>query len=583
MNVNISVFVNNKKILDQLVLSTQINKQANKISSATIKLLDGSTAKEDFKLSDDDDYSPGNPVSVKIGYGSNQSVVFSGSIVKQNLQVTENSGSMLILHCKDDSFKMAIGRKNATYENATDSDLIGQIISKYGLQKSVDSTSYTNKEIVQWYCSDWDFIVTRAEVNGMIVVTDQDKVTVQKPDTSKKAAVKLTYGVDIYDIDLTADAKSQYSKVQASSWDPKSQKLISANAKTPAVKLPGNFDPTKMASFADSDTFILQTTNTLEQDEIQNWADACLLKSRLSFITGNITFQGNGDAVPGGMLEIEGVGTRFKGNAFVWAVEHNIKSGTWLTEATLGADLNWYSEETENVEAPVAAGLLPGVNGVQNGVVKQIDSDPNNEFRVLVTIPLLSNKTVWARLANLYGTSAAGSYFYPEIGDEVILAFFNDDPRFPVILGSLYSSAKNPPYTPEAKNNTKAIVTKSKLKVIFDEEKKSITLITPQNNSVVLSDDNKSITLTDQNSNKIEMNSSGITIQSASKITIKAQKDITVQATNDIQVSATNELDLKGLNVNGTAEGQMVMKGNATSEFSASGQVTIKGTMVMIN
>jgi uncharacterized protein involved in type VI secretion and phage assembly len=220
---------------------------------------------------------------------------------------------------------------------------------------------------------------------------------------------------------------------------------------------------------------------------------------------------------------------------------------------------------------------------LQNGVVKQIDSDPNNEFRVLVTIPIMNNKTVWARLANLYATSGSGTYFYPEVGDEVILGFFNEDPRFPVILGSMYSSSKAPPYTPDSKNETKAIVSKSLVKIVLDEEKKSLSLTTPANNSIVLSDDAKSITLSDQNGNKIEMTSSGITIQSASDITIKANQNINTSATASISVSATNDLTLSGLSVSGTAQTQMTMKGTASAEFSASGEVVVKGAMVMIN
>jgi Rhs element Vgr protein len=582
MNVTQTIKINEKVVSDQFIFSIEINKCVNKITNAIIKLLDGVPAKEDFKLSDSQDYIPGSPVIINIGYDSDESIVFSGYVVKQNLQ-TVSDGPLLILHCKDESFKMAIGRKSDVFENITDSNLIKQLIENYSLTADVDSTSYENKEIVQWYCSDWDLMVMRAEVNGLIVITDQNKVSVKKPNTSQSKIITLTYGKDIYDIDVMADAKTQYSKVQANAWDIKSLQVINANASDPSVSLPGNLSPSKMAEFSDKDVFSLQTTANLEQTEIQNWADACLLKSRLSFISGEVKFQGNSAVLPGTIIELAGMGERFNGNAFVWEVTQTVEGGNWFTEVTLGADANWYTANTADIESPKAAGLLPGVSGLQNGIVKQINSDPLNEFRVLVTLPLVNNKTVWARLCTTYATSNAGTYFFPEVGDEVLLGFFNEDPRFPVILGSMYSSSKQSPFTPESTNATKAIVSKNGVKIIFDDEKKALTIVTPQNNTIVLSDDEKSISLNDQNGNKIEMNSSGITIQSASNIVLKASENVNIEATSNISIQATNALDLKGLNVSGSADAQMVMKGEASSEFSASGEVTIKGAMVMIN
>ena len=49
---------------------------------------------------------------------------------------------------------------------------------------------------------------------------------------------------------------------------------------------------------------------------------------------------------------------------------------------------------------------------------------------------------VWARMAHVYATEDCGFVFYPEVGDEVVLGFFDDDPTYPVILGSLYSSKR---------------------------------------------------------------------------------------------------------------------------------------------
>jgi uncharacterized protein involved in type VI secretion and phage assembly len=178
-------------------------------------------------------------------------------------------------------------------------------------------------------------------------------------------------------------------------------------------------------------------------------------------------------------------------------------------------------------------------------------------------------------MAHFSASNKSGSFFLPETGDEVVLGFLDSDPRFPVILGSLYNGKNASPYNAEATNNTKAFVTRNNLKIEFDEEKKSIIFLTPANNSIIISDDGKSIEIKDQNSNSVKLSTEGISIESA--------KDIKISANGNIEINAKSDLALSGLNVNATADVDFTGKGNATAELSASGQTTVKGAIVMIN
>jgi uncharacterized protein involved in type VI secretion and phage assembly len=169
------------------------------------------------------------------------------------------------------------------------------------------------------------------------------------------------------------------------------------------------------------------------------------------------------------------------------------------------------------------------------------------------------------------------------VGDEVLLGWFNNDPAFPVVLGCLYSSKQTPPYTLEAANNTKAIVTRCKSKLEFNEADKVITLVTPGKNQIVISDKDKSITLTDQNNNKVELAPGGITLDSPKDITIKAKGKITLDAVGEVSITSKADVKVAGLNINCTAQVGFAGKGSATAELSASGQTTVKGAIVMIN
>ena len=126
-------------------------------------------------------------------------------------------------------------------------------------------------------------------------------------------------------------------------------------------------------------------------------------------------------------------------------------------------------------------------------------------------------------------------------------------------------------------------MTKSNLKLEFDDENKVITLTTPENNRVIISDKDKSILLQDQNDNKVELGPDGIVLDSPKDIKISAKGKVTIDAVGTIRMTSKADVAVEGMNVNHTAKIGFVAKGSASAELSASGQTTVKGAMVMIN
>ena len=124
------------------------------------------------------------------------------------------------------------------------------------------------------------------------------------------------------------------------------------------------------------------------------------------------------------------------------------------------------------------------MEGLHTAVEKKLDGDPAEECRIQVELPWLEgdSRLLWARLSTLYATGGSGAFWLPEPGDEVLVGFVNNDPTHPVILGGLYGAGHKPPYEYTAENPTKAFVTREKLRIEFDEEKKIITVSTPGNN-----------------------------------------------------------------------------------------------------
>ncbi len=584
--LNLRVFSDGTQLHETCnIVSVTVSKALNRIPSARIILLDGDMPDQEFPLSNENTFKPGNAIIINAGYADNDEPIFQGIIVKHSIKISANNYSRLVIDCRDKAMCMTIGRKNANFTDTTDSDLITELIGRHdGLATDVESTSVSYTELVQYYCSDWDFMLSRAEANGLLVNVDDGKVSVKSPETSSCPLLCVSYGVDLMEFSAELDATNQFEKVESVAWDLQKQSVVKEHASPQSLNKQGDITSTDLSKAVHSATFSLQTPVPLETTALKKWAEAQQLKSGLARIRGHMKFQGNAKAKPGTMIELVGVGKRFNGSAFISSVTHHLENGNWTTEAEFGLSPEWFAERRD-LAAPTASGLLPGVEGLHIGVVKKLDQDPDGQYKIQVTVPVLQAETegVWARLASYYASDGIGVFFIPEIGDEVVLGYFNNDPGNPVVLGSLYSSKRTPPYDLSEDNFTKAIVTRSKLTIEFDEDKKSVTIVTPGQNKITLSDDEQSIKLRDQNDNSVELTPSGISLDSPKSISITAMENIIMKATQSVEIIATADTTIKGLNVTADAQVAFTGKGSATAELSAAGQTTVKGAMVMIN
>ena len=201
------------------------------------------------------------------------------------------------------------------------------------------------------------------------------------------------------------------------------------------VQLNGNVSADELASVIDLEKLELKDGSGLTDAGLQAWADARNLFNQLSKCWGSVRFQGVADVKPNTTIALAGVGDRFNGKTYVSAVRHHMTEGNWTVDAQFGIDSKWFTDKSDINELP-ASGLLGAVHGLQIGKVTQLQDDPDGEYRVLVRMPLINNdeQGVWARVATLDAGNNRGSFFRPEIDDEVIIGFLNGSPNDPVIL-----------------------------------------------------------------------------------------------------------------------------------------------------
>lgn len=547
-----------------------IAKQANKLSWARLIYADGAAAVGDFPLSNEDLLIPGKSIEIKAGAADDPTTLFKGVIVKHSLKLRGHTQPQLIVECRHKAAKLTVGRKNAYFAEQTDSDVITALLDGAGLSAEVDSTSVTHEQLVQYASSDWDFLLARAHANGLLVLCgDEENVSVVAPSPSGEPEIELVFGATLLELDVEMDAREQYGAVKGRSWDPAAQEVVEVEAADPGIADPGNLSSSDLAGTLGVDHFPLQHVG-LPEPEAQAWADATWMYSQLGRVRGLAKCEGIGGVDPGMLAKLTGVGERFAGPVYLTGVRHefDLVRGwkTYLQFGTVEAPKTGHGD----MSAPKAGALVPGVSGLQIGVVASNEGDPASEHRVQVRMPMVSSDDdgSWARVATLDAGDDRGTFFRPEVGDEVLLGFLDDDPRNPVILGMLHSSAKPAPWEGSDDNHEKGYRSRSKLELHFNDDTKVLTLSTPNGNSIVLSEEDGGITITDENGNVIALSSDGIRIESCAKLELVSADAATIESGADLELTAG-------------AAGKF--EGSAGVEVSSSAETVIKGSLVRIN
>ncbi|HND89504.1 MAG TPA: phage baseplate assembly protein V, partial [Saprospiraceae bacterium] len=453
-----------------MVLSVRVTKAANRVPFALLHIADGNPAKQHFEVSDTDLFSPGKQIEILAGYHGQNATIFKGIVVRHAMRIPPQGHPALEIECKHLCVKLSAGRSSKFYFNQKDSDIISALLNGKGIQNSVDSSPLQHREMVQAHISDWDFLVARAEANGMLVLANDDAVAVQKPNFGQAAKFPVNWGSSLFEFEAEMDARDQYPTVKASVWSAADQALtvkqpgggggvggfpppaavprnVPTSVSSALSAVPGGAVSTDYTQVMGLSSFDVQHSGHLNPQEAQAWAEAQMTKSQLAKARGRVKFEGVANVAPGDCIELQGVGVRHSGKVYLTGVSHEIERGIWMTDAQFGLPQEWFMSRFPDAQALPAGGLLASVHGLQVGVVTDLANDPLGEDRIQVRLPLVEaqGNGIWMRMSCQDAGQQRGAYWRPEVGDEVICGFINDDPRQGIVLGMMNSSAKPAP------------------------------------------------------------------------------------------------------------------------------------------
>lgn len=532
--VNVVITVNGAPIPDAcMVVSVNVKRFVNELAIGTV-VISGIEALSGASVTTQ---SPGSilgaTVDIRFGLGTSSASIFSGVISKCSIRGADNGLFQSVLTCSDSVSQMCQGIASGVYCDKSDEEILTQLTSAYGFTCTVDAPPIKHEQVIRTSSTDWDFLRRYTIANGLIALVNDTMVSVKKPEAGEASDLVAILGENVIDFDLEIDAPNQ-------------------------AEVTGHGD-------------------VLAADGHQ----AGSVETVRGCTRGKITMAGSSLAVPGRTVRLAQFGPVFDNDVFIAGVSHVLEEGTWTTVMHLGLPSLTSNERTDLVGRSAHSEVS---SSVHRGIVVQTGDDPQGLMRVLVTLPAIDAiNPVWARMSAPYLSKGAGILFPPEVGDEVSVTFMEREPNAPIVLGSLYSHEPDEQIAAVDTACMKAILTRGKLRIGLDDDKKVITIETPGGNRLSLNDDTGSICIEDANENQILMNRDGISLKSTSNFSIQADGAIKISGRGGIDLAAEESIKFEAQMIDGEASIGIKLTGAASAELSSSGEVTVKGSIVMIN
>ena len=326
-----------------------------------------------------------------------------------------------------------------------------------------------------------------------------------------------------------------------------------------------------------------------------------------------------------GKIKIMDVSGNSAGEYFITEIHH-----TCSTDANYQ---NQFVAVPAEVEVPPYTNPLafPVCNAQPAKVVDNEDKDGLDRVKVHFPWQTSADNTPWLNVITPHAGKDKGIRFLPEVGEEVLVDFLDNNAERPFVLGAIFTEA-NKSGNIETGNNLKIIGTRTGRRIEFDDDKgiilirdfdgddkgnslkfinnKDKTLINmssgkdPKNfTSFQLIDEQLAFIAVRKNDEfilqiKLDQKTKTIEIKSKGSIKLSADQSISLSA-GSININASEELNMEGKSKGTTIKGQKVtveatadaevkglnatVKGTAKLDLSGGATATLKGGLVQIN
>ncbi|WP_062054084.1 phage baseplate assembly protein V [Aquimarina longa] len=573
----VEIFIDGKTEISQdnswSLMNLTVDRAVEVIPKAYLEFVNEEIFNED--MYDNDLLHLGSTIEVKAGY-DNTTSIFKGVITHLRSKNKQNT-FFLEVECRDIAYRMSLGKKLRFYHNdlssneetvptMTDDQLFQRLGKIYEIPIKIEALNndeyqdVVHENLPQYSTTDWDFLVIRAQATGRLVSCENGtiRLVVPQPDEANEVET-LSFGgkrPNVIEFNTEMDGRLHANKIAITSWDIDEQKAQIEQDKTIVWERQKNNTVTEIADKTGVTTSNYYHAGDLLKSESKTFGYATMQRNTLSKIRGTFTIFGTNSISPGDWVKIEGLGKNWNGLFFVGGVRHFIKE-EWFTTVQIGIDPESHLERYP-IQGQSTMDLMPPICGLVYGkVVGYAKSTGGYEMiEVAIFSPDKESSddtfnTLFARISTIFAGATGSTVFRPDINDEVVLGFIGNDPRFPVVLGSLHNTKTLPEWPLEKGANDqeeqfkKGLHIKKKEKkeeswnLLFDDREEKMEISSTNKFMIQLDDKNDKLTIssTKQN-NMIIMDNNGITLKSDKGIRLEKSNGTTINLDKDFVLNA---------------------------------------------
>ncbi len=533
-------------------------------------------------------------VKVNIATSSSPTTLIEAEITALELEF-DTGGTFTVIRGYDPAHRLFRDRRTVSYVQMTASDIASQVAKRAGLKVGkVDSTSTVFPFVSQAGQTDWEILTQLARDTGMDLTVRSGSFSFAAPSADGSGTPpSLKFGEELIRFRSILTSAQQVGQVEVRGWNVAEKNALVGNApaKTSSVEL-STIKPTDMASAFGNPTYVSTDVPYRTQNEVDQAAKALADEKAAAFAEFEGLARGNPELKAGKKVSIEGLGAPFEGKYTITSARHRFDPTTGYTTAIT------VTGKQDRSLLGLASGGSRSRQTPAGVVIAQVTDvhDPDKLGRVKVKYPWLSADYVsgWARVVCQGAGKDRGWIALPEVGDEVLVGFEQQDFDRPVVFGGLYNGIDTMPAGPNdlidggsGAINRRSLVSRKGHRIdLLDQDgsKEGIRLATQ---------DEKFLIFLDKTNTTITVHADGkVLIEGSQGITLDAKtSDLTMKA-GSIKMNATQGVQVDGgsgsvaMKSNGavTVEGLSVsVKGNTTAELKGGAMTTISGAMVKIN
>ncbi|QTL39568.1 hypothetical protein HGO23_17550 [Xenorhabdus budapestensis] len=473
----------------------------------------------------------GKTLRLKVIDGGRKSVLFNGLITRNTLKI-KNKQLLLTLVIRHRLQLMVDTQHSQLFKASNEKNILNTLLNQAGIKahfEQIAALDQKHEQMVQFRCSDWRFLLCRLSATGVWLLPTTEGVQLVQPESLKSNPIHTlkSRGDEKKDI-IVKDANWQFdnhlnpASLEVSGWDISKQQELSGGRHSSIAVGKAALSPDRLASL-NKTSWDIRYSSPLTTQESGYLAQGLLLNQRISGVTGEFLLKGNGRYQLGDNIQLTGFGAQLDGTASITAVRHRFNRRIdWETTLSIGL-------QQEHLP------MLPDATELHIAIVAKYQQDKAALNRIPIILPVLNrpNEFLWARLGKPYASHESGFCFYPEPGDEVIVGFFENDPRYPVILGAMHNPKNKAPLEPTQDNQEKVLVVKK------GETQQQIRI-----------DGKKKIIQMNAGENQIELQQDkDISLSTKKELTLKAQT-MNAQMDKSLNLSGKNSVEIKGGKIN---------------------------------